>query len=188
MVASVNDLFTRERRPFASVVLEDLDGRAEVMVWPEVYASTRELWQEGNILLVTGRVRLRDDRVQLNCDNVRRYQAEAAQIEEVVTPQPEEVPLVAEETPADTAPGKSHRLVISVTQTSDEDSDIVRLNEVNDILKDFPGQDEVSLCVTIEGSVTNLKLPSTTNYCPELHQRLVELVGEDGLRLEPLTP
>jgi len=186
MVASVNDLFTRERRPFASVVLEDLDGRVEVMVWPQVYASTRELWQEGNILLVTGRVRLRDDRVQLNCDNVRRYQPEAAQIEEVVTPQPEEAPLLAEETPADTAPSKGHRLVISVTQTRDEASDIASLQKLIDIVKDFPGEDEVSLCVTIEGTVTNLKLPNiTTNYCPDLRQRLVELVGEDGLRLEP---
>ena len=27
----------------------------------------------------------------------------------------------------------------------------------------------------------------TTNYCPELHQQLVELVGEDGLKLEPIS-
>ncbi|GAH26357.1 unnamed protein product, partial [marine sediment metagenome] len=45
MVASVHHLFTRDRRPFASAVLEDLDGRIEVMVWPNVYASTRDLWQ-----------------------------------------------------------------------------------------------------------------------------------------------
>jgi len=25
-----------------------------------------------------------------------------------------------------------------------------------------------------------------TGYCPELHQRLVELVGEDGIRIETL--
>jgi len=71
MVASVHQSFTRDRRPFASVMLEDLDGRVEVMAWPDVYASTRELWQEGNILLVEGRVRVRNDRVQLSCDNVR---------------------------------------------------------------------------------------------------------------------
>ncbi|MFC2003914.1 DNA polymerase III subunit alpha, partial [Chloroflexota bacterium] len=77
MVAEVRLLYTRDRKPFVSAVLEDIDGRVEVMVWPKVYADTRDLWQEGNVLLVTGKVRVRDDRVQLNCDSVSRYQAEA---------------------------------------------------------------------------------------------------------------
>ncbi len=185
MVASVSHLFTRDRRPFASVVLEDLDGRVEVMVWSTVYNSTRELWEEGNILLVEGKVKLRNDRVQLNCDSVRCYQPEAAQTEEIVTPEPGEAPVVAEETPPDTALAKSHRLVISITQTSDKDSDIASLQKVNDTLKEFPGQDEVILRIEIDGEINSLKL-SKTSYCPELHQRLIELVGESGLRVEAL--
>jgi len=186
MVVSVRYLFTRDQRPFASAILEDLSGSIEVMVWPKVFANTRDLWQEGNILLVGGRVRVRDDRVQLNCDNVRHYQPEAAPAEEVVTPQPGELPVVAEETITATAPVESRRLVISLAQTSDAESDIAYLNKLINILKDFPGQDEVSLQVTNEEKVFNLRLPNlTTNYCPELHQRLVELVGEDSLRLEP---
>jgi DNA polymerase-3 subunit alpha len=176
MVAFVHQSFTRDRRPFASVTLEDLDGRIEVMVWPKVYANTRDLWQEGNILLVEGKVRLRDDRAQLSCEYVQRYQPEAAQKGE---------PMVAEETIAYTAPVKSRRLVISISQTSDEESDIVYLHKLIDTLRGFPGQDEVSLCVTNEQRVFNLKLSNIyTNYCPELHQRLVELVGEEGLKVE----
>jgi DNA polymerase-3 subunit alpha len=177
MVASVRQSFTRDRRPFASVMLEDLDGRVEVMVWPDVYASTRELWQEGNILLAEGKVRLRNDRVQLNCDNVRRYQPEAA---------PQEEAPAAEETEAHTEPVKSRRLTISITQTPDAESDIACLNKLVDTLRGFPGEDEVSLCVVNGEKVINLKLSNIyTNYCPELHQRLVELVGEGGLRMEP---
>jgi len=186
MVASVHHLFTRDRNPFASTVLEDLDGRIEVMVWPRVYANTRDLWQEGNILLVEGKVRLRDDRVQLNCDYVRRYQPGAK--EEVVTPQPGEMPVAAEETPAYTPPAKARRLVITIAQTIDVDSDIAYLQKLINTLRQFPGENEVRLCVTNEGKVINLKLSNiSTNYCPELHQRLVELVGEDGLRLEPIS-
>jgi len=185
MVASVHYLFTRDRRPFASAVLEDLDGSIEVMVWPKVYANTRDLWEEGNILLVEGTVRLREDRVQLNCDHVRPYQPAPAQGEEVVAAQPGEAPVVAEETAAYTAPPQSRRLVISIAQTSDEDSDIAYLRKLVSTLRDFPGQDEVNLSMTNEEKVVNLKLSSIyIDYCPELHQRLVELVGEDGLRLE----
>jgi len=177
MVASVHQSFTRDRRPFASVMLEDLDGRVEVMVWPEAYTSTRDLWQEGNILLVEGKVRLRNDRVQLNCEYVRRYQPGAAQ---------EAEPEVAEETTAYTEPAKSRRLTISISQTADTENDIAYLNKLVDTLRGFPGEDEVNLCVTNEEKIINLKLSNIyTNYCPELHQRLVELVGEEGLKMEP---
>jgi len=189
MVVSVNYLFTRDRRQFVSATLEDLDGSVEVMVWPKVYEDTRELWQEGNILLVEGKVRLRNDRVQLNCDSVRRYQPEAVESEESVAAEPETATPVAEETPPDTGPDRGQRLVISITQTSDEDNDVAYLHKLIYTLRDFPGRDEVSLWVSSKDSTVNLSLPNvTTNYCPELRQRLVELVGEDGLRLEPLAP
>ena len=171
MVASVHNSFTRDRRPFASAVLEDLDGRLEVMVWPKVYADTRDLWQEGNILLVEGKVRMRDDQVQLSCDNVRRYELEPFSPEE---------PAVVKE--PETPPPQRHRLVINLSQTSDEASDTARLNKVVDILRRFPGEDEVNLCVINGEKIINLKLSNIyTNYCPQLHQRLVELVGEEGL-------
>jgi DNA polymerase-3 subunit alpha len=145
------------------------------MVWPDVYASTRDLWQEGNILLVEGKVRLRDDRVQLNCEHVRRYQPEAAPPPEVKA---------AEETRVQPEPVKSRRLVISIRQTNDEESDTAHLHKLIDTLKGFPGDDEVNLCVANGGRVINLKLSNVyTNYCPELHQRLVELVGEEGLKV-----
>ena len=185
MVASVRQLLTRDGHPFASAVLEDLDGRIEVMVWPKVYASTRDLWQEGNILVVEGKVKLRDEQVQLNCDCVRCYQPEADKGEEVVTPQPGEMPVVAAETAAHATSAESRRLVIDITQTSDDDSDLAYLHKLINTLKDFPGEDEVSLRVTNEEKIINLKLSNISiSYCPELYQRLVELVGEERLRLD----
>jgi DNA polymerase III subunit alpha len=188
MVASVRQLLTRDGHSFASAVLEDLDGRIEVMVWPKVYATTKDLWQEGSILVVEGKVKLRDEQVQLNCDCVRCYQPEAAQGEEVATPQAGEMPVVAAETAAPATSAESHRLVIDITQTSDEDSDVAYLHKLINTLKGFPGEDEVSLRVTNEEKVINLKLSNISiNYCSELHQRLLELVGEDGLRVETIT-
>ena len=185
-VISVRYLFTRDNRAFASAVLEDVSGQAEVMVWPKVYAETGDLWQEGNELVVQGKVKLREDRVQLNCDSVRIYQPPAGD-EEVVTAPPDETP-VSSEAAADVTPAEIHRLVINISQTEDKDTDIARLHQVIAILKDFPGQDEVKLSITNEDKVINLRLASaSTSYCPELHQRLAELVGEDGLRVETIS-
>jgi len=177
MVASVHNSFTKDRRPFASAVLEDLDGRLEVMVWPKVYADTRDLWQEGNILLVEGKVRMREDQVQLSCDNVRRYELDSS---------PPEPPVAVKEPEAPPPPPpRKHRLVINLSQTSDKTSDTARLNKLVDILRRFPGEDEVNLCVINGEKTINLKMSNIyTNYCPQLHQHLVELVGEEGLKVE----
>ncbi|MFC1915411.1 DNA polymerase III subunit alpha [Chloroflexota bacterium] len=184
MVGSVRHLFTRDRNPFASAILEDLSGQIEVMVWPKVYTDTGDLWQEGNILLVKGKVRLREDRVQVSCEKVSRYQP-AVQEEETVPEPPVAAPPVAEEIEVSTAPPEIRRLVINLSQTDDEEKDRVRLHELVAALRDFPGHDEVKLSVTNGERVINLKLSRIyTNYCPELNQRLVELVGEDGIRLE----
>ncbi len=188
-LVSIRYLLTRDSKPFASAILEDFSGQVEVMVWPRVYAGTKELWQEGDALLVEGKVRVRDDRVQLMCDNVRPYQPETSEGEEVVTVESGEVPVAVEEATDSTASAESRRLVVSISQTHDEDSDIAYLHKLIATLKDFPGRDEVNLWVTNEERVVNLKLFNiSTNYCPELYQRLVELVGEDGLRVEPATP
>jgi len=173
MVASAHQSFTRDRRPFANVMLEDLSGRVEVMAWPDVYAGTRELWQEGTIVLVEGRVRIRNDRVQLSCDNVRRYQLETAA---------EEPPSAVEEKQPEPPP--KSRLTISIKQTENIDNDVACLNKLVDTLRVFPGEDEVNMCVANGDRVVNLKLSNiNTGYCPELHQRLVALVGEEGLKV-----
>ena len=181
MVTEVSELFTKDRRPFARVALEDLDGRIEVMAWSKVYEDTRELWQDGNTLLVTGKVRVRNDSLQLHCDRVDYLQTE-------VNPEEDDVfPPVVEARPPDASPAGNRRLVINVRQTDDEDSDIARLRRLIDAVKAYPGKDEVNLSVSNQERVTNLHWPEiTTNYCPELHQRLAEIVGEDGLRVEQI--
>jgi len=183
MVASVRHLLTRDGNSFVSAALEDLDGQIEVMVWPRVYADTSDLWQEGNILLVEGKVRQREDRVQLSCEKVRHYQPTVQEEEAVASPS-EEAPVTVEEAVVATPP-ESRRLVVSLSQTSDEDRDKANLHKLITALRDFPGQDEVKLSVINGERIINLKLYNIyTNYCPELHQRLVELVGEEGLRVE----
>ena len=76
MVSSVRHLNTRDGQPFASVMLEDLSCKLDVMVWARVFASTRDLWTEGNILLVDGKVKIRADKPQLVCEHVRIYNLE----------------------------------------------------------------------------------------------------------------
>ena len=205
-VASVRHLITREgQRPFASAILADVSGQVEVMVGSRVYPGTVELWEEDGELVVSGRVNVKEDRVQIGCNRVILYQPESVSTDEEAAPQPAEAMAVVDETGpaeaelAEPAPplagdgeatgeagaARRNRVVVILNQTSDQEGDIARLHSVVTALKEFPGQDEVGLRVTNNGNAINLRLPNVqAGYCPELRQRLVALVGEEGLSVE----
>jgi DNA polymerase-3 subunit alpha len=182
---SVRYLLTKDGRSFASAVLEDFSGQVEVMVWPKVYADTDELWMEGNELVVQGKVRVREDRVQISCDNVRLYQPPGEGEAPITTSTPGE-PESTIQKPV-SKPTARHRLIINIPQTDDEAGDIARLGEIVSILKAYDGRDEVQLNVINGSGAIPLKMPGLrTSYCPELQQRLVDLIGEAGLKVEKL--
>ncbi|MBN1692713.1 MAG: DNA polymerase III subunit alpha [Dehalococcoidales bacterium] len=184
-LVSARYLLTKDGRSFASAVLEDFSGQVEVMVWPKVYAETDELWMEGNELVIQGKVRVREDRAQISCDSVRLYQP-PREGEEPATQTVDEKQETPTEKPVK-APEERHLLIINLEQTDDEEGDIVRLGKVVSVLKSYEGRDEVQLNVINGSGAVPLKMPGLqTGYCPELKQRLVDLIGEEGLKIETL--
>ncbi|MFC1967210.1 DNA polymerase III subunit alpha [Chloroflexota bacterium] len=178
-ISAVRYPFTKAGKPFASVVLEDISGQVEVVAWPNIYADTTEFWNEGSELVVEGKVRVRNDSAQLNCDHVRRYQ-----------PAPEK-PAAAPPVPAITAvsgaaapPASRRTLTINIRQTSDKGKDTALLHEILSILSRFPGDDRVRLSIAKEEHSDNLNLPQKVDGGGELQRRLAELVGEDKIKLE----
>jgi len=184
-VANVTQLFTRtSNKSFVKATVEDISGGVEVAVWPGVYDNnTGGLWQVGNLLQLEATVKIRDDSVQLNVNKVCTYQLPVVHSEEVVSNLPDEPGVMIEEDPSDITLNHKRSFVVSIAQTSGVSDDKARLEGLIAILKGFSGKDEVTLRVETADKFVNLKLPST-NYCPELRQRLVELVGEDGVKLE----
>ena len=168
MVTSMRQLYTRDRRPFVIATLEDLDGSIEVAAWSEVYSQTKEVWQEGKILLVEGTVKLRDDRVSVNCFRVRQYQPDSE---------------TGQETKPAVSPPLPRKITINITQSDETEKDVTRLNQVMDILARYSGQDTVLLNIVTTEEAINMKLPDTTSYCPELAQEIDSLLGDNSLRL-----
>ncbi len=199
MVASVTHLMTKAQKPFVKASLEDLDGNIEVMVWSDVYTGAPDLWEEGNILLVEGRVNTRDEGVQLGVKRAVHYEpgrvpAEMPSVmnghngKHVKKPTPEitrpEPPAVSE-TKIAYDPVTRYRLLISLNGTLNSDEDVARLHRIVYALKEFPGRDQANLRIINKDKIVNLKLPNVnTGYCPALHNRLVEIVGETGLQVE----
>jgi len=172
IVTSLRHGFTKSKRPFVSAVLEDLVGSIEVSCWAELYQQTEKLWEEGNVLLIQGKVRARQEGVQLVCQQVHQYRPEAGVEEGLVS------------SPAEPSP-RGKQLLITIAQTENEQEDLARLHRLLDIIRHYPGQDEVCLAIATSEGLVNLEMPNVaTNYCPELHRELMEIVGEEGLTVK----
>jgi DNA polymerase-3 subunit alpha len=167
-VTSVRQSFTKDKRPFVAAVIEDFGGSIEVTAWTEVYERTKDIWQEGNTLLVKGKVKARGEGVQLTCLTASLYQPGSI----------EEPPGVIE--PPQAAPSR-RRLQINLPTSEDTNTDIQRLRQVFATLEKFPGEDEVNLAIVSTGKITKMEVPDPTGYCSELHRQLAGLVGEDNL-------
>ncbi len=206
MIASVSHLITKSQKPFVKAMLEDLEGSIEVMVWSEVYTETVDLWEEGTIVLIEGRVSTREDTVQISCKKASRYQPgqtapkkpSVSEIKPLVVSDGKTTyngkPFTNNKSVINGKPAsvsvetlKRHRLVISINGTHDSEGDVNRLHRVIYTIKEYPGRDEVSLRIINNGKTVNLKLPNIyTGYCPELREQLIGLVGEGGLMVETL--
>jgi DNA polymerase-3 subunit alpha len=90
LVQWVRPHITKRGDPMAFVHLEDLQGSIEVVVFPRVYAATRDLWQEDKILIVRGRVDADRGDPKILCDSVQDYLLTARPVDD--GPQPVTVP------------------------------------------------------------------------------------------------
>jgi len=75
-ISTITERSTREGKRFFIVSLEVLGGFIEVMVWPDTLQRTADVWQDGRLVLVTGKLRLRGDQMSLACDGAVEYDFE----------------------------------------------------------------------------------------------------------------
>lgn len=172
MVTSVRQLHTRDMKPFAIATLEDLIGSIEVTIWSDVYTQTKEVWQEGNIVLLEGTVRLKDDRLSINCLKARQYE-ENENSQKPAKPEPPAQPQAAPK-----------KIIIRITQSDDDAKDIKRLEQVLSIISLYPGKDTVFLAIITPQEVINMKLPNKVSFCTELELEINRILGENSLEIE----
>ena len=74
VVTSARVITTKKGDPMAFVQLEDPSGATEITVFPKVFERTRDLWHAEALLLVKGKVELRDGKLQVLCDSAEEYE------------------------------------------------------------------------------------------------------------------
>ena len=171
-VTSTRQILTRAGRLFVAAEIEDLSGSVEVTVWPDVYDQTRDLWAEGNIVLLNVRVRTRNDRHQLSVQKAIAYK-------EGGDAGPDNGNSAAD--PPVARPRAAPRaLRVTLRETEDSEADQERLRAVMSALEEFEGEDVVLLAIhQQDGDEVELELPRA-RACEELSQRLSAVLGDQG--------
>ena len=72
-VSSITERYTREQKKFLIVNFDLLGGPVEVIVWPDVLERTAELWSDGKLARINGKLRMRGDGYSLACEQVEAY-------------------------------------------------------------------------------------------------------------------
>jgi DNA polymerase-3 subunit alpha len=173
IVASTRQILTRAGRLFLAAEIEDLSASVEVTVWPDVYDQTRDLWAEGNIVILSVRVRMRNDRLQVSVQKATAYQ-------EGSNPGPDGGNSPAEPRAARKKAAARRALRVTLRETEDTQGDQERLQAVMSALEEFEGEDEVLLAIRQQdGDEVHLQLPRA-RACDELSQRLSAALGDQG--------
>ncbi len=173
IVNLVRQTVTKKGDTMAFAQIEDLQGTVEVVLFPRVWAATKELWQPERILIVRGTVNVRGREPSIAADSATN---------EITTVHPVDSPA---EPPPPVRAGPVH-IRITLSRTGDMQQLIHRLGQVYEVLGRYRGQDHFSLYVDNGGrGRVQIDFPNnTTGHCLELEQELRSLVGAAAIRIE----
>ncbi|PIP24928.1 MAG: DNA polymerase III subunit alpha [Candidatus Nealsonbacteria bacterium CG23_combo_of_CG06-09_8_20_14_all_36_12] len=70
LIASLKKIITKSGSPMLFLNLDDLTDKIEVVVFPAVLSQNLALFHEGKIVIITGRVDIRDGRPKIICEEI----------------------------------------------------------------------------------------------------------------------
>jgi len=158
VVTSLRIVLTRNQaQEMAFAKIEDDSGSIEAVVFPRVFLKTRECWVKDRIILVKGRIELREETQNLVVEDASPLEAS----EENVSAKDK------------SAVGWDFEVKIP-SQMSPR-----KLVELNKLLKQNQGKDKVALLfVDNLGRARRMVLPFGIDYNENLRKKIKEIIGE----------
>ncbi len=184
---------TKKGNEMAFVTLEDLQGTCGVVVFPQVWAKTKHLWQPDRILVVGGKLDAgRRDEPSLLCNWVKPPDEVAIPDEHPSHPpqhrrdKKRNMPPSPPSHPVRGGRERVRTVRVTLTRSGEQAQDMQTLREIHSLLVEHPGPDRFVIHLTsIAGGAVELGFPNdTTRYCPELAQELTAIVGAEAVQVE----
>ena len=210
-LSSAQQRLTRDNRAFLNASLELLGGALEVIAWPAVLERTQSIWQEGSLLQVEGKLKVRGEDISLYCSNVREYNPSNPSNPSGNGSPPPSKPAASKRTsssngaskprrtastaaktsgngasaPTNGASDQSRTLQLTMAESANEEQDATLLQDAVQALLAHEGDDRVLLYILSDSKQVQIEMPFRVNFCPELQYRLEELLGPGSITVEP---
>jgi DNA polymerase-3 subunit alpha len=156
---------TRNNKDMAFVELEDLNGRINVVVFPKAYSQCRELLADDRLVVIEGKVDVRNGEVQILCDSLQDY--------------------TLVDVGESHAPVRVRRVEVNLPCDGNRDSDVPLLRQAYSILVERKGSDRFRFNIVSDRGCVQLDFPNaTTRYDVELEKQLKELLGPNALHVQ----
>jgi DNA polymerase-3 subunit alpha len=164
-VVRLHVITTQKGDDMAFVELEDLSDSIDVVVFPQAYEHYREFLDLDRVLVIRGRVDVRDDKVQVIAESVQDYALAGVE--------------------KGNGPLRVRFLEISLCCSGNRDHDVGLLRQTYELLQQYPGSDRFCFNVVSEKGQVQLDFPNvTTRFEAELENALKGLLGESAVRVQ----
>ncbi len=152
---------TKKGDIMAAAILEDMHGQVEVTIFPRLYEQTADLWQDDNVLLITGKVELRDEQPKIIADGAERFEVSEEDLNR-----------------------RRYLLRITITRSSRDTMDIIAVQDAYRAIQRYSGGDRYELIVRNGTWMARLEPKDNhVGYCAELHQELEKHLGPGSVEI-----
>ncbi|MFC1662906.1 DNA polymerase III subunit alpha [Patescibacteria group bacterium] len=168
IITNIQRVLTRTNEPMLFVKVEDTTGGIEVLVFPSVLKETATVWQDENIIMLEGKISLKDGTPKLLVDKGQTF---------------DEKKIRALKQQAAVKVGVSKVLTINLSRSqADQDT----LNNLKQILAKHSGRYPVHLLLSNNNSSSKMVATNySVTHSQELVNKIEQLVGHNTISLEP---
>lgn len=186
LVSSTKKKWTKNRDAMMNVVLEDMSGSLELLVFPKTFAKTEAVWEEGACVCVIGKrsaepgdnkifvekaERLQEENISATRERLERMKvASGGRINASAASAPTPVPTIPK-------PAAEFVTIILPDTCSMEQK-----NELKQILTAAPGACAVYLQVSVNGVVRTIETGMSVVWGPDLSEKIITLLGPESTR------
>ena len=167
LVKAVRLTTTKQSQQMAFVQLEDLSAQIALVVFPDAFSKTADLWQVDAILKVSGSLKSNgSDELQLIVNQAQAL--DQAQL------------TAAQATPAKPAPSQTKPQCVYLRLASSQESD--KLLKIKQTLEAHPGNKQVVLVLGPDTAKQVLRLPQRVTIGSELLDQLTTVLGANHVK------
>ena len=200
-VSSSMERRTREGKPYVIATLRlQGGGEIDVFVWEDVRTKTWDLWEDGRLVRVSGRVRVRGDRISITCAGASEINP-AEPEGRIDEPEDDRIEAAPEPVMSDAAaspvgqgrnggayapdstgpaPATVRRLSVRLHETGALEADLQLLEDIRNLMLENQGEDEVKWEVATKGAIVQMDWPIIRVSAAALEPSLREIVGAAG--------